>query len=190
MSTLTSSMQQSPQTSTSAPPFNINSPKPTTNYYCGQLLNLKNNDPSDPLTPGFPSGSFLDGSTVFPGTALFSNNYGANRVVRISTSESGGYSTHGSTLIFSSNANYFTFHPNLKWVSTNIPSASNVPGVIKVYPRTNNVLYPARKYFGTYYQIGYHWVEGKGAYFWNPSSNMLNTVKNHAENYEVLACSS
>lgn len=91
-------------------------------------------NPLNPATPGFASGTFIDGSTVFPGIADFICS--TNRVSRISgansaTKPAGAYSTCGKVEVYNApTAKYFCNHPQLTWVTTNFAGALAVDGVI------------------------------------------------------------
>lgn len=45
-------------------------------YNLGTLLDVALYNPNDPITPGYNSGSYKDGSTLYPGIANYASNGG------------------------------------------------------------------------------------------------------------------
>lgn len=169
---------------------------PSINFLTGTLLDLKTNDPNNPSTPGFLSGTFYDNSTVFPGTGYFSNCSG-NRVARISLTSSNGigaYSTCGSEGIFDSYfPKYFYAHPQLKWVTTiNSSSAINVTGAIKVLTSSGKTQFVSRVNFTSggqnYQQITYPTYYSSSVFCLDCGTKCGNNYTICTRIFEVLAC--
>ena len=93
----------------------------------GHLMPLYGNNPADSNTPGFPSGFYKDGSTVFPGIGRF-RELGI-RPARIYTEKSGkgpGAYGYSPTSFDGWEGQYYLNHPNLRWVNTTLKKASNL----------------------------------------------------------------
>lgn len=148
-----------------------------------------NNNPNRTKTPGFWSGTYKDGSAVYPGTGNFPSCPGVNPA-RITTSNNdqgpGAYIGCNREHLFDSmEAKYFAAHPKLKWVRTDTSRADNVPGAIKVYWSQSGgydfvarVTLPSGKKL--FQQIGFYW-KGDVCYwdgnFWCRTGD-----------FEILAC--
>lgn len=160
------------------------------------MIDLSTNNPLNPSTPGFQSGTYSDGSVVFPGTGFFSNSYG-NHVARISlTSQngSGAYSSAydykdpiGKELFNATGAKYFYADPDLVWVPVRKTDANKVPNAVRVFTFLFYQLYVIRVNLTNeekvYQQIGYYRPYSGLIGIWNGIEE--EKVFTH---FEVLSC--
>jgi hypothetical protein len=105
---------------------------------------------------GFPSGTFYDGTTIYPGTlginACGGQTPGPSQIITSSTYKGpGGYMSCGGFLYFdNTTAKYIKAHPKLKWVETTGSAAPNVPGAIGL--QSSLLMY--------YGRLNYTWANG------------------------------
>jgi hypothetical protein len=157
---------------------------------CGTLLNFYQND----ITQlGFASGTYYDGSTIYPGTGAFdmcaAQNPAPARIVNnfVGSRIAGAYTSCALAPEYYEDKapKFFMKHPKLKWVSTAYPVASLVPGVITVGPvylmqvgrTTLNIGN------GTFYQIGK--VYASALYHYKPG-DLAESISYGS--FEVLVC--
>jgi len=156
---------------------------------CGALLRLSANDPS---VNGFSAGTYIDGSTIYPGAGNFSMCAGQNpAAARIMTtnsvSGSGAYSSCSGTSTGENydgtSAQYFINDSSLSWVPTSVDNAPLVPGIVYVGPTL-----VGRKFFtslnGTYTQVG----KIKDGSFWYKIPGQNGELSSKQSDIEVLAC--
>lgn len=134
------------------------------------------------------SGTFIDGSPVYPGILNLTQN-GGLRPARVSNKTS-----FSPILEFNqeksdkTSSQFFFAHSHLIWAVTNTLEAFKIPGVIKLQEKENFATVVARFNFThgnqTFQQIGIYENKTSNAYYWNGEK-----VVEHKGIFEVLTCS-
>lgn len=142
--------------------------------------------PTNPFVPGLLSGTYVDGTDVFPGTSVFPSCGNVEKPARVSSSIIGGNIACNTGEMFNApNSKYFAKLPNLLWASTNLASLSITPGAIKVTNKYNVLRFNLTSGSKVYQQIGVY--EPSVSSFYNGLTGLI--VQNQADNFEVLTCS-
>lgn len=87
---------------------------------------------------GFASGTYIDGSTIYPGTGnnlICGENPSPASISLANTYDGpGAYMQCDENLHYdnSNNVSFFVKHDNLKWIETNITEYSEIEGALKV----------------------------------------------------------
>lgn len=159
------------------------------------MIDLNSNDPFNSSTPGLQSGTYIDGSTVFPGTGFYSEYYG-NHVARISlTSKKGrgayaAYSSSPTEMFNVTGAKYFYNDPHLNWITTNGRKVADVKEPLSVITSWLDLLLVVRVNLTddsrkVYQQIGYYQINHKRVIVWDRRIS----VYNESGNFDILTCS-
>lgn len=164
----------------------------------GTALDLATNDPNNPLTRGFYSGVFADGSPSFAGYGDYTGvgyryTLGGNVLVSSSVYSRGVHSAYyGKLAVVNEKGKYFVDHPDLHWVKTNHTNVNSTKGGIPIASTNGFVSKVVRlnmTFNGQVYQaVGYLWPSGR-SYFWNATRKYEQTV-DFSVIYEVLVCDS
>lgn len=138
---------------------------------------------NDPAVAGFLSGTYNDGSPLYPGVGVFPSCNG-NRPARVNRRPSLAFGECSySDMMTTQGVKFVAAHPNLEWVWTNKSVVEKLSGQIPITMTNGVTNYITRHKLTGFEQIGHYQIVDNVVWYWNGDKSV-----NSSEDFEVLIC--
>lgn len=140
---------------------------------------------NDPAIYGFLSGTYKDGSPIYPGVGVYPNCGNYPRYSRVKRDPNSALCVCGNSEIQTNQGiKFFAAHPNLKWVYTNKSTIASVSGLIPPNPNEADKSYITRLKLTGFQQIGTYDPAYGVLWYWNGETRLDGANGD----FEVLVC--